>query len=185
MNSNIVTACILAVAIVVAAFVIRDGALRDPVADKFSSNEQTVAAVSDRTSNPISQFEVEYPGPSAASLKKQDDDFYWAEATVNNRSHIQFMVDTGASICVLTTADAEKLGVNWRELPEDVRITTAGGVIYGSRILLDEIRISQVTIKNVEAVVIDGELEQSLLGMSFLQKLREWRTTPRAIIIYQ
>lgn len=185
MSSNYVTASIIAVGVVVAAFVLRDGAVREDA--RPAQREQEVASVVDveRPKNPISQFEVEYPGPSAASLKKQSDDFYWAEATVNDRSHIRFMVDTGASICVLTAADAEKLGIKWREAPKDVRITTAGGVIYGVRVTLDEIRVSQVVVKDVDAVVLEGDLEQSLLGMSFLQKLREWRSTPQAIIIYQ
>ena len=184
MSSNYITAGIISVGLVVAAFVIRDGYMR-PEHDANIDNQSVAVADTKRVQNPVSGFEVEYPGPSAASLKKQADDFYWAEATVNDRSHIKFMVDTGASICVLTVKDADKLGIQWRDLPKDVKITTAGGVIFGSRVVLDEINISQVTIKSVDAVVLEGDLEQSLLGMSFLQKLREWRTTPQAIIIYQ
>jgi aspartyl protease family protein len=123
-----------------------------------------------------------YPAGRAAALRKRDDGHFWAEAEING-THVRLMVDTGASIVALTRQDALRLGLRSEDLVFDMRIATAGGERRGAFVLLEEVVVGRVRVPDVEAVVMDDALQQSLLGMSFLNRLSEWRSTPQAMII--
>lgn len=168
----------------IAAFAIAIG-VRDHLAtqQKQNSNEQVQSVVTQP--KPMNQFEIEAPGHLAASLKKQADGHYWAKAKVNNRHQISFMVDTGASICVLTPTDAKRLGYDFSQMEKDIKIKTASGTTYGAYITIERFEVGRVLLKNIDAVVLDDNLEQSLLGMSFLERLTKWEVSKAAIIIHQ
>jgi aspartyl protease family protein len=125
-----------------------------------------------------------YPIGKAAALRKADDGHYWAEAEINN-TRVRLMVDTGASIVALTKLDAQRMGLKPDTLKYDMRISTAGGERKGAAVTLPSIQIGRVTVTDVEAVVMDEDLEQSLLGMSFLSRLSRWEVSPQSIIIRQ
>ncbi len=168
----------------IAAFAIAIG-VRDHLAvdQDNSRDEQVQSAVT--SPKPMNQFQIEAPGHLAASLRKQTDGHYWAKAKLNNKYQLNFMVDTGASICVLTPADAKRLGYNFDTMEKDIKIKTASGTTYGASITIDRFEIGRVMLKNIDAVVLDDNLEQSLLGMSFLERLTKWEVSKSAIIIHQ
>lgn len=129
---------------------------------------------------------VQYPNAKngAAVIPKKSDGHYWTPAKVNDRS-VRFMVDTGASIVALTYEDARRLGFDPQ--PEDFKekITTAGGVVYGAWVLLEEIKIGSVKVENVEAMILKDGLEQNLLGMTFLGELHSYEFRKQQLIIRQ
>jgi aspartyl protease family protein len=56
-----------------------------------------------------------------------------------------------------------------------VPVQTANGASYAARLKLPQINIGKVAVRNVEALVArPGSLHQSLLGMSFLSRLRSY-----------
>jgi aspartyl protease family protein len=89
---------------------------------------------------------------------------------VVNGAPIRFMVDTGASAVVLTMADAAAAGFGRGNLAFTVVVSTANGHARAAPIRLREVRIGQLTIYDVQAMVAEN-LEGSLLGMSFLKRL--------------
>lgn len=83
------------------------------------------------------------------------------------------LVDTGASTIALTAEDAARAGI--RPGPEDftISVSTANGVAKAAPVRLREVRIGEIVIRDVEATVMTpGRLGTSLLGMSFLRRLR-------------
>ena len=89
------------------------------------------------------------------------------------RYRIQMMVDTGASMVALRASDARALGI--RPAPQDftMALSTANGSVRGARVMLREVRLGDIVVRNVEAVVLpEGALAVSLLGNSFLRKLK-------------
>ncbi len=120
----------------------------------------------------------------AAFIDREEDGHYWTRADVGG-TEIKFMVDTGASIVALTYRDAQRLGLEPEGLTFDSEIRTAGGVIFGAPVTLDEIRIGRVSVGNVDAVVLSSDLDQSLLGMTFLGELRSYEFRQGQLIIRQ
>ena len=121
----------------------------------------------------------------AATLQLKGDGHYWGRALVNNKATVEFMVDTGASVVALTKRDAQRLGVlpDKHEFVEPVR--TAGGVVNGAFVVIDSIKLNQVHIRNVDAMVLPEGLDQSLLGMSFLRELYSYEFRGNRMIIQQ
>ena len=87
-----------------------------------------------------------------------------------NGAPIDFIVDTGATDIVLNQRDAAKAGLAPETLNFLGRASTANGEVRTAAVRLDIVQIGPHTDTNVPAVVNDGELWQSLLGMGYLQK---------------
>jgi aspartyl protease family protein len=90
---------------------------------------------------------------------------------VVNGVSLQFLVDTGATSVVLSSADARRAGVNYLGGTR-VFTQTANGVVPVYSVKLDSLRIGEITLNNVDASVIEGDkLPIALLGMSFLNRM--------------
>lgn len=64
-------------------------------------------------------------------------------------------------------------------------MSTANGVIEVPVVTLKRVKIGNVEVTNVTAVVVEEGLDTSLLGMSFLSKLKTWQTTPAGLVLKQ
>jgi aspartyl protease family protein len=90
---------------------------------------------------------------------------------VVNGVSLPFLVDTGATAVVLSSADARRAGVNYRSGARALT-QTANGVVPVYAVKLDSLRIGDITVNNVDASVIEGDkLPVALLGMSFLNRM--------------
>lgn len=86
---------------------------------------------------------------------------------------VHFVVDTGSTVVALTRADAEAAGLNPAGLVYSVPVNTANGETRAAPVTLRSVRLGQLTIEDVQAVV-EPSLPVSLLGMSFLSRLDRW-----------
>ena len=102
-------------------------------------------------------------------------------ATVNGVS-TRFVVDTGASLVALTPNDANAAGIGRGEIVFNQITQTANGRTRFAPVTLREIRIEQLSTENVPAAVIEN-LDQSLLGMSFLKRLKSFEMREGALTI--
>lgn len=92
-----------------------------------------------------------------------------------NGKAVQFMVDTGATSVAMGAQDAERTGINFRA-GQPVMMSTANGNVQGYRIRLDSVRVGDVEVFGIDAVVTPQPMPYMLLGNSFLtrfQMLRE------------
>ncbi|MGE5385021.1 MAG: TIGR02281 family clan AA aspartic protease [Betaproteobacteria bacterium] len=87
-----------------------------------------------------------------------------------NQVAVRFLVDTGATMVSLGATDARRLGIDPAKGQRGV-VSTANGQVTVSKVTLDSVRIGDVTLHNVEALVHPGELPVVLLGMSFLNRM--------------
>ncbi len=113
------------------------------------------------------QFSV--AGTDQIVVPRDRDGHYYLTLDINGTS-IPFVVDTGATEMVLTQSDAARAGVDLENLAFLGRANTANGVVRTAYVRLDDVRLGTVTDRNVGAVVNEGEMEQSLLGMGYLQR---------------
>ena len=107
-------------------------------------------------------------GNQSVTLKADGRGHFTAEGQVNGAS-MRFLVDTGASTIALPVADAKRAGVSYLNAPRGL-VQTANGTAAAYRVKLDTVRIGDITINNVEALVMEEGLAFALLGMSFLNR---------------
>jgi len=88
-----------------------------------------------------------------------------------NGGSVRFLLDTGATAVVLSSTDAERLGVDYRKGAPSL-VSTANGAAPAYRVTLDTVRVGDVVVNNVDGVVMAGNvLPIALLGMSFLNRM--------------
>lgn len=101
--------------------------------------------------------------------------FFFARGEVNRRS-TRFLVDTGADTITFSSAQADRLGIDY-ENARDGFASTASGVARMKSITLKRVSVEGITLRNVAANVILGSFpEFPLLGGSFLNKLNMVRS---------
>jgi aspartyl protease family protein len=97
---------------------------------------------------------------------------------------IKMMVDTGASLVALTASDARALGIQLSSADYKMALSTANGTVRGARVNLREVRLGSILVRNVDAVVLpEGALSVSLLGTSFLGKLRGYEVQTGRMVL--
>jgi aspartyl protease family protein len=110
----------------------------------------------------------------AVRIKRGWTGHFIANARVDGE-RVDMIVDTGASTVVLRHEDARRLGIDTSTLRYAVPVQTANGASYAARVKLPEISVGNVGVRNVEALISKpGSLHQSLLGMTFLSRLRSY-----------
>ncbi|MEZ5851238.1 MAG: TIGR02281 family clan AA aspartic protease [Hyphomicrobiaceae bacterium] len=126
---------------------------------------------------PLPNLEIIDPkGGKLRSVRivRRRDGHFVARVAVNGAS-VPMLVDTGASTVVLRQSDARKLGIDTTRLRFSVPVQTANGLAYAAPVRLAVVNIGNITLSNVEALVAQpGVLKESLLGMSFLSRLRSY-----------
>ena len=107
-------------------------------------------------------------------LQSSANGHYITRASINNQG-IDVLVDTGASAVALSYEDAEAVGLRPSSLAFDVPVNTANGVGKAARVTLRKVEIDNVRVSDVDGLVLQkGALEGTLLGMSFLSRLRSF-----------
>jgi aspartyl protease family protein len=103
----------------------------------------------------------------ALLLKRDSSGQFHINASLNG-TDVRFLVDTGADLVALTEEDAQAIGLTVGEMQPILQ--TASGVGYGAPVMIDELVVAGVELRNVQAVVAQG-LSTNLLGQSVLRKL--------------
>lgn len=97
------------------------------------------------------------------------DGHYYLEVEMNG-APITFVVDTGATAIVLSQQDARRLGIDTDRLMYSGVAGTANGEVRTADVRVQEVVLGNMLDRNVPALVNSGEMDTSLLGMSYLQK---------------
>jgi aspartyl protease family protein len=140
------------------------GAIGERVAGEFLPHRGTA----------VGEDEVRFPAGA--------DGHFRIEALVDG-TPLRFLIDTGASDIVLSPADARRIGFD----PEGLRFTgfaeTANGSVRTASVRLGSIEIGPIRIDDLPASVNQAEMRGSLLGMSFLERLRSFEIRDGTLIL--
>jgi len=115
------------------------------------------------------------PTSSRASVTLAADarGHFFADAAINDMP-VRSVVDTGASVVVLSTGDAERLGLDWRNGARRT-MQTANGPTPGYLVKLTKVKVGGIELREVDGVVVEKGPGVALLGMSFLNRLETKR----------
>ncbi len=108
--------------------------------------------------------------PGRIQFTADDSGQFFVDAKVDGVG-IHFLVDTGASGIAISQADAKHLGFDPRDLSFTGQFSTANGETRGAPVTLHSVEIGPLAATRVRAWINEGNLEVSLLGMSYLNTL--------------
>jgi aspartyl protease family protein len=110
---------------------------------------------------------------------------FQVDARIDGRS-IDFMVDTGASLVIMRASDAARVQIFPRAADYTARVSTANGTIKAAPAMLSRIEIGDITVFDVQALVLPDEaLGQNLLGVSFLSRLKRYEYAGGRMVLEQ
>lgn len=115
-----------------------------------------------------------------------DSTGHFRVAALVNGVHVDMMADTGATVVVLTTGDAQRLGLDPGMLTFDVPVQTANGRVMNALVVLDDIDVGGIVVRDVRALVApDGVLAHSLLGMSYIGQLTRFELKGDQLVLVE
>lgn len=107
-------------------------------------------------------------------IRKDGNGKFAANGQING-TPAELLVDTGASAVMIRHSDAEKAGIATAALSFTTPVQTANGTVYAASVRLRTITIGALRVDDIEALVAQpGNLNENLLGMSFLRRLTSY-----------
>jgi clan AA aspartic protease (TIGR02281 family) len=124
--------------------------------------------------------------PSKASIPfEKQGQVVVVEATLNKKTAAKFVVDTGASYTMISSAVAKELDIDTEQNRRTAPFQTANGVIQAPLVSLESISIGGMEIRNLTAAVHDVLSDSriaGLLGLNFLSNFRMDIDTQKGVL---
>lgn len=95
---------------------------------------------------------------------------------------VQFMVDTGATVVAIGQGEADRMRLDYKN-GRPVRMATANGSTQGWMVKLRDVRIGDVTVYDVDAVITPAAMPAVLLGNSFLNRFNMRRDGDQMMLV--
>lgn len=111
-------------------------------------------------------------GPAGNPILPAPDGLYYLDAQFADGARARFLIDTGASVTVLTGQDARRLGVEATDgAGGGAKLRTAGGMTTARSATIARMDIAGRQLRNIRVAIIDNGLPVSLLGQNALAEL--------------
>jgi aspartyl protease family protein len=146
------------------------------------SYREELEPVLQRVGGNVFPAEPRIVAPGTVALRAGSGRHFRAVAEVNGQ-RIQFLIDTGASDVALTKEDARRIGFDPDRLAYSVPYRTANGTSFGAPVRIGSVKIGDIILDDVAGHVANGDLGQSLLGMSFLRRLSSFEVRGEEMIL--
>lgn len=105
---------------------------------------------------------------------------FMTQGAINGQS-VNFMVDTGATAVALSVADAQRVGLNFRS-GRPIYVNTANGTAPAWLVKLNSVKVGDVEVYEVDAVVSPQAMPFVLLGNSFLSRFQMKRENDQMVL---
>jgi aspartyl protease family protein len=142
--------------------------------------------------DPVRVMSVAPPEPRAAppsgrsvALDAGPSGHFLGTFRINGRK-VDAMIDTGASAVAINLSTARRLGIAIRASDMKNTVDTANGTARATVTTLHRIEIGRVSIENVPAIVLeDSSLSTTLVGMTFLNRLKAYKVENGRLVLTQ
>jgi aspartyl protease family protein len=112
-------------------------------------------------------------GAQRIVLTADSQGHFMPRGQINGRA-VQFMVDTGSTLVILSESDAKRINLKY-EQGQKVRVSTANGGALGYQVKLDSVKVGDAQVYAVPAIVLPQAMPYVLLGNSFLTRFQMQR----------
>ena len=119
-------------------------------------------------------------GGRRVTLMADSRGHFMNSGTINGQV-MQYMVDTGASTVAIGRPDADRMELKYQS-GQPVRVNTANGVAQGWRMKLDSVRVGDIEVFGVEAIITSQPMPYVLLGNSFLSEFQMTRINDQMVL---
>lgn len=160
--------------------------LYENTGEKFKALLQITASDDAPAPRPI---EVNAAVPSTAGRRVVIDadlrGHFTASFKVNGRQ-VDAMVDTGATLVAINLATARRAGIKISSADFTQKVNTANGVARAAVTRIDRLQIGRISVDDVPVAVLeDKALDGTLIGMSFLSRLKKYQVENGALLLVQ
>lgn len=110
---------------------------------------------------------------------------FGADFKLNGRS-VPGLVDTGATMVAINMSTARRIGLKIGTADFNGTVDTANGRTRAAFVVIDRLEIGRISVDGVEAVVLDDNaLSGTLIGMTFMNRLRRYEVENGALMLEQ
>lgn len=165
--------------------VVESGSVAEPETTVVAPD--TTAAAPGATADARPRDEGRAQGISGRKVRLAADEsgHFVSDFRLNGRT-VQAMVDTGASAVAINRSTARRIGISLAASDFTVPVNTANGSTMGALATIERLEVGRVTVHDVQAVVLDdAALSGTLIGMSFLSRLKRYHVENRAMVLEQ
>ncbi len=115
-------------------------------------------------------------------IRMSSDGHFWAKATINGVER-RMLIDSGATVTAVSpdTASSAEIARDADMVP--VVLRTANGMTAAQTGTIRELRVGNVTARNLKVVSSPALGGLNVLGMNFLSRLASWRVEGRTLIL--
>lgn len=107
-------------------------------------------------------------GKASVKLGADPSGHFVTMGSINGHS-VTFLLDTGASAVALSANEANRMGIKYKS-GQMLGVSTANGVIPAWRVMLNNVKLGDISLNQVEGMVVESPMPAVLLGMSFLNR---------------
>jgi aspartyl protease family protein len=119
-------------------------------------------------------------GGSRIVLPADSRGHFMTQGAINGRT-VTFMLDTGATSIALSAADAQRIGLDYSK-GQRVQMNTANGVSSGYKLRLQSVRVGDVEVYDIDAIVSPQPMPFVLLGNSFINRFSMRRDADQMVL---
>jgi len=119
-------------------------------------------------------------GGSRIVLPADSRGHFMTQGAINGRP-VTFMLDTGATSIALSAADAQRIGLDYSK-GQRVQMNTANGVSSGYKLRLQSVRVGDVEVYDIDAIVSPQPMPFVLLGNSFINRFSMRRDADQMVL---
>ncbi|UVH59402.1 TIGR02281 family clan AA aspartic protease [Variovorax paradoxus] len=119
-------------------------------------------------------------GGNRVVLSADSRGHFMTQGTINGRP-VTFMLDTGATSIALSADDAQRIGLDYSK-GQRVTMSTANGTTSGYRLRLQSVRVGDVEVYDIDAIVSPQAMPFVLLGNSFINRFSMRRDADQMVL---
>jgi aspartyl protease family protein len=156
--------------------------------EKLAKGEAQQAEPAQATQLAMAQTRKQADNPSQGRSTRIAADgrgHFIAKARLNGRP-VDVLVDTGATLVAINESTARRIGLTLSNADFKYPVNTANGQTMAAAAVIGEIEIGRVIARDIKASVLkDSALGGTLLGMSFLGKLKRVEVADGSLVLTQ
>ncbi|MCO5156057.1 MAG: TIGR02281 family clan AA aspartic protease [Aquamicrobium sp.] len=153
--------------------------------DTEPASRETAARPETGQAQPATAAPTSHQGGRKMQLAATAGGHFSAEFRLNGR-RVPAMIDTGATHIAINRTTARRIGLSVAEADFTGSAETANGRARFAPVVIERIALGRIELDDVQAVVLDDQaLSGTLVGMSFLSRLKRYSVEDGMLVLEQ